>query len=230
MAKRIFITGCNRGLGLEFTRQWLGRGAEVLAACREPESATALNALAAQHVDQLTVIPLDVDDEQQIAELPKRFGIESLDLLINNAGSLVSGERLGNLQADIMRSAFQTNVIGPVLLTQALAPALAAQGGWVVNLSSELGSISRRSGFFTPTYCASKAALNMWTRLLDFALAGQQVRCIALHPGWVQTDMGGDDAPLDPATSVASMISLIDQLGPEQAGAFLSFDGQTLEW
>lgn len=230
MAKRVFITGSNRGLGLEFTRQWLGRGAEVLAACREPESATALNALAAAHIDQLTVLPLDVDDEQQIAELPARFGIDAVDLLINNAGSLVSGERLGNLQAEVMRSAFQTNVIGPVLLTQALAPALAARSGWVVNLSSELGSISGRNGFFTPTYCASKAALNMWTRLLDFALAGQGVRCIALHPGWVQTDMGGEDAPLDPATSVASMISLIEGLGAEQAGAFLAFDGSLLDW
>lgn len=230
MAKRVFITGSNRGLGLEFTRQWLGRGAEVLAACREPESATALNALAAAHIDQLTVLPLDVDDEQQIAELPARFGIDAIDLLINNAGSLVSGERLGNLQAEVMRSAFQTNVIGPVLLTQALAPALAARSGWVVNLSSELGSISGRNGFFTPTYCASKAALNMWTRLLDFALTGQGVRCIALHPGWVQTDMGGEDAPLDPATSVASMISLIEGLGADQAGAFLAFDGSVLDW
>ncbi len=230
MPKNVFITGCNRGLGLEFTRQWLGRGAHVHAACRQPESATALNALAAEYIDQLTVLPLDVDDEQAIAALPQRFGIDELDLLINNAGSLVSGERLGSLSGQVMASAFQTNVIGPVLLTQALAPALAKRDGWVINLSSELGSIAQRTGFFTPTYCASKAALNMWTRLLDFGLAGQGVHCVAMHPGWVHTDMGGEDAPLDPATSVASMIALIEQLAPEQAGTFLAHDGSTLDW
>ncbi len=230
MSKKVLVTGSNRGLGLEFTRQWLGRGATVIAACRNPEQASALNELAAANPDRLTVIPLDVDDPAAVAALPERYGIAELQLLINNAGSLASGERMGQLDAEVMSSAFRTNVIGPVLLTQALAPALAAGGGWTVNISSELGSISNRSGFFTPTYCASKAALNMWTRMLNFAMAGQGAHCVALHPGWVQTDMGGQDAPLDAATAVASMITVIENLGPDQAGGFYDHDGAALPW
>lgn len=229
MTKKVLVTGSNRGLGLEFVRQFLGRGAEVYAACRQPEEATALSELAAANPERLTVLPLDVDDPTAVAAISERFGISELNLLINNAGTLASGERLGQLDAEVMSSAFRTNVIGPVLLTQSLAPALTAGNGWAVNISSELGSISQRSGFFTPTYCASKAALNMWTRMLNFALA-PEANCVAVHPGWVQTDMGGQDAPLDAATAVASMITLIDGLSPAHAGGFYDPDGGELPW
>jgi len=230
MSKKVLVTGSNRGLGLEFTRQWLGRGAEVFAACRHPEEAGALNQLAAANPDRLTVIPLDVNDAAQVAAMAERFGIGELQVLINNAGTLASGERMGQLDPEVMEGAFRTNVIGPVLVTQALAGALAAGGGWTINISSELGSISQRSGFFTPSYCATKAALNMWTRMLNFALAPQGAHCVAVHPGWVQTDMGGQDAPLDAATSVASMITLIENLGPDHAGGFFDHHGQRLPW
>lgn len=231
MSKKVLVTGSNRGLGLEFVRQWLGRGAEVYAACRQPEQATALSELAAAKPEHLTVLPLDVDDPAAVAALSAQFGITELSLLINNAGTLASGERLGQLDAEVMSSAFRTNVIGPVLLTQSLAPALTAGGGWAVNISSELGSISQRQGFFTPTYCASKAALNMWTRMLNFALGAQGAHCVAIHPGWVQTDMGGEDAPLDAASAVASMISLIEDLTPAtHAGGFFDHEGSALPW
>jgi NAD(P)-dependent dehydrogenase (short-subunit alcohol dehydrogenase family) len=230
---RVLVTGASRGLGLELVRQYLARGERVIGACRKPGAATELTKLALAHPGRLAVLPLDVTKPASIAELAKeaRLVVDGLDLLINNAGLLPSGERLGDLQAKNLNDAFATNAVGPVLVTQALLPLLAAgRGARVVNMSSVLGSIGERESFVTPSYAISKAALNMATRLLSFPLAEDGITITAVHPGWVKTDMGGARAELDAAHSVGAVIKLIDGLGLADGGRFMAWDGSIIPW
>ena len=193
-----------RGLGLEFTRQLLVKGERVIATCRQPGRAIELTRLAGEHPGHLTVLPLTLPDARSIADLAR--SIESLNLvirmLINNAGLTIAGERFGTIELEGLRSAFAANAAGPLLLTQALAPSL-VDGAKVINLSSRLGSI---------------------------ALAEQNGIVVAFSPGWVRTDMGGANAPLAAADSVASMLGVIDGLRAEDRGKFLSHDGVEIPW
>lgn len=230
---RVLITGSNRGLGLEFARQYLDRGATVYAACRHPGQATALNRLAADHPARLKLLPLDVSKPASIHALRAELDLltDTLDRLINNAGVLVGGERFGHLDAEVMARSYQINAIGPVLLAQACADLLArGDAARIANISSGLASIGGVDGFNSPSYNASKAALNMWTRLLAQALNPQGVLCFALRPGWVRTDMGGKNAPLTAAESVAGMIEQVEQAGPDEQAVLLGHDGSRTPW
>ena len=228
------VTGANRGLGLEFTRQLLARGDRVVATCRRPGKATALNALAGEYPGRLHVLPLDVAEPKThaelVRELPLVLGDDGrLDLLLNNAGVLHSGERFGRLGADNLEHSFRTNASGPLLLTQALAPRL-ADGARVVNLSSRLGSIASTGRFGTPSYNISKAALNMATVLMAHALAERGIVVIAISPGWVRTEMGGDKAELAPDDAAAAVLRQIDALDARDSGKFLGTEGETIPW
>lgn len=228
------VTGANRGLGLEFTRQLLARGDRVVATCRRPGKATALNLLAGQYPGRLLVLPLDVADPRSHAELARELPLAldrpvQLDLLINNAGVLHSGERFGRIDIGTLDHSFQTNAAGPFLLTQALAPLL-TDGARVVNMSSRLGSIAETSRFGTPSYNISKAALNMATALLAQALAGRRIVVVAISPGWVRTEMGGDKAELAPDDAAAAVLRQIDALDARDSGKFLGTEGETIPW
>ena len=232
------VTGANRGLGLEFVRQLLARGGHVVAACRHPGKATALNTLAGEHPGCLHVLPLDVASEKSRAqlarELPLVLGDDGgpsgrLDLLINNAGVLHSGERWGHVQETMLEDSVRTNAFGPLLLAQALAPQL-ADGATVANLSSMMASLSTRTEFRAPSYCISKAAQNMATVLLAKALAPRAIKVVALSPGWVQTDMGGGGAEISAAESAEGLLKVIAALTPAQSGAFLDWQGRELSW
>ena len=232
--RRSLVTGANRGLGLEFVRQLLARGDRVVATCRHPGKATALNALAGEHPGRLHVLPLDVADPRAIAELQRELSLladddERLDLLVNDAGVLHSGERFGRVGAANLDDSFRTNAMGPFLLTQALAPRL-ADGARVANITSQLGSIANTSRFGTPSYAISKAAQNMATVLLAAALRERGIIVAALHPGWVQTDMGGAGATVTPAASVAGLLRVIDGLHARDSGRFFDWQGQPLPW
>jgi NAD(P)-dependent dehydrogenase (short-subunit alcohol dehydrogenase family) len=230
---QVLVTGANRGLGLEFTRQLLARGARVIAACRHPGRANELTGLAAAHPGHLHVLPLDVSKPASIAELAREAAMvcDGLDLLINNAGMLVAGERFGSLTAEPLQQSFCSNAVGPLLLTQALAPLLAARpGARVVNISSVMGSIGATHEFRSPGYGMSKAALNMATVQLAHALAPQETRVIALHPGWVRTDMGGSQASQVAGDSVRGMLEVIDAITPERSGRFFDWRGESVPW
>ena len=231
--RNVLVTGANRGIGLEYVRQLLARGDHVIATARHPAQAHELNRLVGEHPGRLHVFPLDVMDpraEAEIArELPLVLGDERLHLLVNNAGILHSGERFGHVAAANLEDSFRTNAMGPFLLAQAVAPLL-ADGAKVANMTSQLGSIANTTRFATPTYCISKAALNMVTRLLAAALAERGIAVVSLHPGWVQTDMGGEQAPVQPADSVAGLLRVIDGLDLAQSGSFLDWQGQPLPW
>ena len=228
------VTGANRGLGLESVRQLLARGDHVLAACRDPGHAHALNALAGEHPGRLHVLPLDVADARSraafAAELPLVLGDGGrIGLLLNNAGVLHSGERFGALGEANLEHSFRVNAMGPLLLTQALAPLL-ADGARVVNVSSRLGSIALTERFGTPSYAISKAALNMATVLLAQALAGRGIVVVAASPGWVRTDMGGEAAEVEPADAVADLLRQVALLGDGDSGRFIGLDGQAIPW
>jgi len=227
------VTGVNRGLGLEFVRQLLARGDSVLAACRHPDQADALVALSGQFADRLQLLTLDVTDSGHFPafalDVVKR--VPALDVLINNAGMLPSGERFGQLRAESLTETFVTNCQGPMLLTQALAPLLAkGVEPRVLNISSILGSIASTNACYSPSYSISKAALNMAARLIGHALAEQKIRSVNLHPGWVHTDMGGGQAPLAPADSVRAMLDTLDRLPADANGLFLDRFGEPLPW
>ena len=233
------VTGANRGLGLEFTRQLLARGDRVVATCRQPGRATALNALAGEYPGRLHVLPLDVAEPKSHAELARELplvlgGDDGKEparpgLLLNNAGVLHSGERFGHLGADNLEHSFRINAMGPLLLTQALAPLL-ADGARVVNLSSRLGSITETKRFGTPSYNISKAALNMATVLMAQALGGREIVVFAISPGWVRTEMGGADAEVAPEDAVAGVLRQADAVQPTDSGRFIGTDGETIPW
>ena len=239
MRRNCLITGANRGIGLEFARQLLARGEHVVATCRHPGKATALNALAGEYPGRLHVLPLDVADAKSrtalVGELPLVLGDDDdgaptrIDLLINNAGVLHSGERFGHVEQSILEDSLRTNAIGPFLLAQALAPLL-NDGARIANLSSVMASIASRGEFRSPSYCASKAAQNMLTVQLAQAVAARGIVVLALHPGWVQTEMGGEHATVPTADAVRGLLQVVDGATPAQSGSFLDWRGGALPW
>jgi len=231
----VLITGANRGLGLEWVRQLAGRADRLFATCRRPDDADDLRALVDRHPDTIEVFGLDVTDPAVVDAAAERVRRETgaLDLLLNNAGINGGGrrDRFGDVDADTMTDVLRVNTVGPHLVTQAFADLLRdADGATVVNVTSQLGSIARTSGGAWHSYKASKAALNMCTRLQAGALEGDDVIVVAMHPGWVRTDMGGASARLSTEESVAGMLDVIAGLSPEDTGRFLAYDGQELPW
>ena len=228
------VTGANRGLGLEFVRQLLARGDRVLAACRQPGKAGDLNLLAGAHPGRLHVLPLDVANESSRNAFARELALVLDDdariaLLVNNAGVLHSGERWGQVREAALDDSFGTNAIGPFLLTQALAPRL-ADGGKVAFLSSIMGSIGTRHEFRAPSYCASKAALDMLAVQAAHALASRGIAVALLHPGWAQTDMGGDGADVAASDSVAGLLRQIDAADASKPLQLRDWRGEALPW
>lgn len=231
--RRVLITGANRGLGLELTRQLLARGDRVIAACRHPARASELNLQAAAHPGHLFVLPVDVAKPSALHELAKEAAliVDGLDLLINNAGVLPSGERLGHLDPQALDAAFRTNAMAPLLLAEALLALLErGQRAWIANISTIMGSIAQTHEFRTPSYAISKAAQNMASRLLAAGLRERGIHVLALHPGWVQTSMGGPQAPVPVASAATGLLQVIDRATPEQSGGFFDYQGQALPW
>ena len=234
MPRNVLVTGANRGLGLALVRQVLARGERVVATCRQPGKATALNALAGEYPGRLHVLPLDVAEPKSRAELVRELPLVlgeagRIELLLNNAGVLHAGERFGHLDQAQLEDSLRINAVGPFLLAEALAPHL-ADGAKVANLSSVMGSIATRVEFRSPGYCASKAAQNMLNVQLARALAPRGIVVLALHPGWVRTDMGGEAAELAPDEAAAGLLRVIDGAGPAESGQFLDWRGQSVPW
>jgi NAD(P)-dependent dehydrogenase (short-subunit alcohol dehydrogenase family) len=238
----VFLTGANRGLGLEWTRQLAGRADRVFATCRRPDEAPELIELAEAHPDTIDVFALDVSAPDAIDAAAERVRetTGAVDLLLNNAGTNGGGtsDRFGSVDQETMMNVLRVNTVGPHLLVQAFADTLrtgavdgiAGDNSVVVNVTSQLGSIANTSRGSWHSYKASKAALNMCTRLQSGALKGDGVIVVSMHPGWVRTDMGGSNARLSPRESVRGMISVIGNLRPSDSGRFLTYEGQELPW
>ncbi len=224
------VTGANRGLGLEFVRQLIARGDSVIACCREPEKATELKAVGGE---RLMIHALDVSDPKAIASLPAHLDGATVDVLINNAGVAEGEEEFGEFDAATMANVLRINAIAPMLMTQALTPLLEKSdaGAKVVYITSGLGSIERAEGLvYGLSYGMSKAALNMGGKKLAAELKGRGIASVLLHPGWVQTDMGGSSAPLQAVESIRGMLQVIDKLSVADGLRFVSYQGEALPW
>jgi NAD(P)-dependent dehydrogenase (short-subunit alcohol dehydrogenase family) len=226
---RVVVTGANRGIGLEFVKQLAARGDEVVATARRPEAADALNALAADSGGEVTVTQLDVTDAGSLAAFVG--GLGAVDLLINNAGVYPRSGGIGELDFDAVAKGFEVNAIAPLRLVDAMLGALReGSEAKIVNVSSQMGSIADNSSGGAYAYRASKAALNMLTRSLAHDLRAEGISAAVIHPGWVQTDMGGPNAKITTEQSVAGMLEQIDALSTENSGSFLNWDGNDLPW
>jgi NAD(P)-dependent dehydrogenase (short-subunit alcohol dehydrogenase family) len=221
----VLVTGANRGIGLEYARQFAAAGHTVIATARDPAAATELRAITER------IEPLDVTDAASVAALAKRLDGVAIDILINNAG--IGGRDdndLASVDFEAMRQTFEVNAFGPLRVTQALLPNLRlGQRKLIVNMSSQLGSIERSNGQMY-AYRASKTALNQFSKILSVELGAAGFVVVAVHPGWVRTDMGGANATLSPEESVAGLVALIGKLGPQDNGRFYDYQGKPIPW
>ena len=234
---RILITGANRGLGLEFVNQYLNRGEEIIATCRNPEGSNCLQTLIQKFSSHLNIFKMDVGNQKSINDAYRviKENYNSIDVLINNAGIISGGKNryhtLGELHTEDIGKVFQINSIAPILVLEKFFPLL--KKGYtpkVVNISSRMGSISLKSGTSTYSYDASKAALNMFSKALAPRLMREKISIVVLHPGWVKTDMGTDRAAIYPKESINGMIRVIDGIIPSDSGKFIDWEGNEIPW
>lgn len=228
---RFVITGANRGIGLEFVRQLLARGDTVEAGVRVPSEARHLQGLSREAEGRLHLHALDVQDAASVQAFAVNVGEFPVDVLINNAGVQGKWQGLTELDYEDMARTFATNTLGPLRLTASLLPALLkGQTRKAVHISSRMGSLQHNVEGGAHGYRMSKVALNMGMRCMALEYKAQGLITAALSPGWVQTDMGGPDAPVRAEDSVRGMLRIIDGLGPEHSGRFFEFQGDELPW
>jgi len=227
----VLVTGVNRGLGLEFVKQYSQRGYTVIGTCRNPADAAEASSLA-EIADNIHLLPLDVSSAESIQSLAASLAGRALDLVVLNAGVMgKASSKLGELeQADFMHS-MCVNTVAPALLIQALVDNLRlGELKTVVALSSVLGSIAGNSDGGLYSYRASKAGLNAVVKSAATDLKSEGITVVAMHPGWVQTDMGGQNATITTPVSVSGMLQVIDGLGLDDSGRFVVYDGGELPW
>lgn len=228
---RFIVTGANRGIGLEFVRQYLARGDQVVAAARTPSSSAALCDLARAHPSALVTRPCDVTDDASVRDLASALGEGAVDVLVNNAGVMGRMLSLDEVDlADVTRT-FEINAVGPLRVTRALLPHLRRSSvRKVAHISSGMGSIGDNNSGGAYAYRMSKAALNMAARSMALDLKREKIIAAVFNPGWVQTDMGGMGAPTRVEDSVGRLVALIDKLTLEQSGTFLDYRGPVWPW
>ncbi len=231
----IIITGANRGIGLALVKTYLLGGNRVFALCRQPQQADQLNELAASAGGQLTVHTVDMADADSITTFAGSLKDTPVDVLLNVAG--IVGGRTDSLlktpfsEADFddWRTAFEVMTIGPFRLTQAVLPNLIAARGKVMTVSSQIAASTWPHGGLY-AYGATKAAVNRLMRSLAFDLRDKGVTVALIHPGWVQTDMGGANAEITPQESAAGIKQVLDGLTLEDTGKFFKWNGEEHAW
>lgn len=225
MALAYLITGANRGIGLELVRQLTEGRNMVVATARDTGGAGELNDLAGR------VEPLDVTDADSCAALGEALTHVPIDVLINNAGVGPEHGGIASLSGDGVRDHLDTNAAGPVRVTRAVLPSLRKGGAKrIINMSSQLGSIEGNAGGDYYAYRMGKAALNMFSVTLARELGPEGFTCISLHPGWVRTRMGGEQAPVSPETAASGAIDVIEHLAESNNGGFFDYRGQAVPW
>jgi len=226
----VLITGANRGIGLEFTRQYAEAGWRVFA-CSRHVDAKALNQVAGQYPENVSLHTLDVSDRSQIDKLAEQLSGIPIDVLLNNAGIYPGGESFGSIDYEAWMRAFEVNTMAPLKMAEAFIENVAKSSEKkIVNITSKMGSIDDNTSGGYYLYRSSKAALNMVVKSLSLDLASRDIKTIVLHPGWVQTAMGGSHAPTPPERSVAGMRKVIAGLRQKDSGKFYDFNGQEILW
>ena len=228
----VLITGANRGIGLEFARQYATDGWDVFASCRNPKAAKELANLARSSGDKVTVLAMDVTDGESVRSAARQFGNGAIDLLVNNAGiSGLSGQRTGHIDYENWAQVLDVNSMGPMRVTEAFVDHIArSERRLIVTITSGMGSITDNTSGGSIAYRTSKAAVNMAVRSVAAELAPRGITCVVVNPGWVKTRMGGAGAPLPVEDSVAAMRRLFDGLRPRDSGRFFNYDGGEHPW
>ena len=227
MSNTVLIIGASRGLGLGLAKQFASEGWQVIATVRDPERANELTAVA-----NIRIEVLDIDDVAGLDRLIQRLSGITLDVLYINAG--ISGSR--TLSADTATheqagQLFTTNAIAPVRLAKRMLPLVDPSNGVITFMSSIMGSVETGPGMGMPLYGASKAALNHLTRTFVAELGEQTgLTVLLMHPGWVKTDMGGAEAPLDVETSCRGMVEQVKRAAGQGGHRFIDYQGETLPW
>ncbi|MCC5823351.1 MAG: SDR family oxidoreductase [Phycisphaerales bacterium] len=234
MTTTILITGANRGIGLALARHAAQRGHTVIGTARDPGKADELRAVSGP-AGGVRIERLDADSDESCKALAKALAGTPIDILINNAGVSPDGSKdLATFDPGAYLACLRTNSVGPLLVTRALLPNVeASRRKLVVQISSIMGSLTNavdQGWTGNLAYHSSKSALNMANTLIANQLKDKGVACVGVHPGWVQTDMGGPNAHLTPDASASSILDTVDSLGIEDAGKFLNYDGKPLPW
>jgi NAD(P)-dependent dehydrogenase (short-subunit alcohol dehydrogenase family) len=232
----VFITGANRGLGLEFAIQYAAEGWKVIATCRSPETAIDLGRIRGN----IHILKMDITHMDEIRDVASKLKGVSIDVLLNNAGT--HGPRdlnasFGNLDLKAWHEVIAINLMAPLKITETFIENVkVSEGKTIVFISSRAGSISERGllpyhqygGSYI--YRSSKAALNAAAQSLSFDFAPQGILVLVLHPGWVKTEMGGLEALIDIETSVTKMRRIIGEFSPSNMGVFRNYDGTAIPW
>lgn len=222
----VFITGASRGLGLEFARQYAQAGWRVIATCRNLGGSEGLPGLPGVETHAL-----DVTDFEAMKALAVKFETCPIDLFLCNAGIFGGDQEFGEVEPQDFARTLNTNLIAPTMLAQAFWPQVAASKGRVMAfLSSRMGSMedNKSGGYYI--YRASKAGLNAIVKSLSVDLEAKGILAVALHPGWVKTDMGGEAALLQPSESIAGLRQVLAGLSQKHSGKFLNYDGLEIPW
>jgi NAD(P)-dependent dehydrogenase (short-subunit alcohol dehydrogenase family) len=224
----VLITGANRGLGLEFTRQYGVDNWRVIATCRNPDEAEELH----QIDGDINIYPLDVNDFAAIDETSELLKAEKIDILLNNAGVLGSQKMsFGETQFDNWAEILRINTLAPLKMVESfLDQIVSSEQKKIISISSLLGSINANNSGTQYAYRSSKAALNAVNKSLSVDLADKGAISVVVSPGWVRTDMGGPAATVDPVDSVAGIRKVIYGLRAEDTGKFFNFTGEILKW
>lgn len=231
--KTTLITGANRGIGLEFTRQLADDGWYVLACCRNPTESVALNKLAAKNPKQISVCTLDVTDHGQIDKLSQTLANRSIDLLINNAGVYPSAKSgsFGYTDYEAWAHAFSVNTMAPLKMAESFINQITQSSKKIiVTVTSKMGSVADNGRGGSYIYRSSKSAVNMVVKSLSIDLRSNDIVSVLLHPGWVRTDMGGPDGLISAEQSVSGMLKIIGKLTLADSGKFIAYDGEIIPW
>lgn len=226
MSRTILIVGASRGLGLGLARQFSSQGWQVIATVRDPARADALKALAGVRIEAL-----ELDDADSLERLAQRLTGTQLDVLYVNAGIAGPQNKPATAASQMeVGQLFFTNAVAPVRLAERLLPLVEQKQGVIVFMSSILGSVETGPGMGMPLYGASKAALNHLTRSFVASLGESTLTVLSMHPGWVKTDMGGSEAPLDVETSTRGMTEQVIRAIGQGGHRYLDFQGNPLPW
>jgi NAD(P)-dependent dehydrogenase (short-subunit alcohol dehydrogenase family) len=228
----LLITGANRGIGLEFVKQYASAGWQVLACCRNPAEAAALHELAAGTAGRVAVHALDVADFAAIDALARRLHGVPVDLLLNNAGVYPDRDGgFGRTDYAAWEQTFRINTMATLKTAEAFVANLdIGEGKTIATVSSKMGSIDDNTSGGCYLYRSSKSAVNSVVKSLALDLAYRGIKAVILHPGWVKTDMGGPNAWITAEQSVTGMRQVLADLTPEDSGRFISYDGSEVPW
>ena len=228
----LLITGANRGIGLELSKQFLESGWQVLATCRNPSNATELNALSDNYSELLTIHALDVAKEDQITALKETLADTPIDILFNNAG-VYGGESgdFGSSNTAVWLDTFNINVISPMKMMEAFVDNVEkGNKKLIASMSSKMGSMSDNGSGGAYAYRSSKAALNSVMTSAHHDLKTKGISSIILHPGWVRTDMGGPNGELSVEESATQLLKILINASIEDSGKFFDIDGSLIAW